>query len=339
VATLAIDARDAYRSGERGSDRYARRLCDALRRRDPDPGIELLFLDRGWPGPELLWEEVVLPVILKRRRAAAVHSLNWPFPLVRPCPGVVTIHDLGFEEYPEDQPPRTRWKARTIAPRAARSAERVICDSEFTRDDVCERYRVGEDKVRVVHLAPGLPHGELPPPPGPYLLTVGDLRPRKNLLRLVEAFRLLRDGGAPHRLVVAGVDWGEGRRIAHAAGDLPVELTGYVSDEELDALMRGADAFVFPSLYEGFGLVVLEAMARGCPAVCARATALPEVGADTAEYFDPLDVDDMAAAVQRVLSDDALRADLAARGRARAASFTWEAAAEGTAAVYRELLG
>jgi len=336
---VAIDARDARWPTRRGSDRYARELCRALRSRGAGDGVELCFLEKGWPGPELLWEEAVLPVILRRRGAALVHSLNWTFPLVRPCPGVVTIHDLAWEAYPEDQPRKTRWKARTIAPRAARSAERVICVSRYTRDDVCERYGVEPEKVRVIGEAPGLPHGDADAPPGPYLLAAGDLRPRKNLLRLVEAFRTLHGEGIPHRLVLAGDDvLRRGGQIRAAAGDAPLELTGRITDEELDALMRGADALVFPSLYEGFGLVVVEAMARGCPVVCSNATALPETGGDAVRYFDPLDVDDMASAMRAVVTDREVRDDLARRGRARAQDFTWEAAADKTAAVYRELV-
>lgn len=336
---VAIDARDARWPSRRGSDRYARELCRALKSRGAGDGVELCFLEKGWPGPELLWEEAALPVILRRRGAAAVHSLNWTFPLVRPCPGVVTIHDIAWEVYPDDQPPKTRWKARAIAPRAARSAERVICVSEHTRDDVCERYAVAPERVRVIGEAPGLPHGNAEPPEGPYLLAAGDLRPRKNLVRLVEAFRRLHAEGIPHRLLLAGEDiLRRGAQLVEAAGGAPVELTGRVSDEELDALMRGADALVFPSLYEGFGLVVLEAMARGCPVVCSNATALPETGGDAVRYFDPLDTDSMADAIHTVVRDRTLRENLSRTGRARAATFTWEAVADQTAAVYRELI-
>ncbi len=160
------------------------------------------------------------------------------------------------------------------------------------------------------------------PGDGPYLLAVGDLRPKKNLLRLVEAFRLLRAEGLEHRLVLAGVDSGaEAERVREAAGGEPVQLTGFLSDARLDALMRGADALVHPSLYEGFGLVLVEAMARGVPVVAARATALPETGGDAAEYFDPLDVADMAAAIRRVVGDRARHDELvAARVAARRAA-------------------
>ena len=339
MARVVIDARDASDPELRGWGRYVRELVSALRRRIGESNdLELEPLDQGGPGPELLWEQVWLPRILGRRDAALVHAPNCFLPLRRPCPGVVTIHDLAFEDHPEDFRRTTGWKYRTFASRAARSADRVICVSDHTRRDVCERYGVDPDRTRVIHEAPALPSGDAEPPPGPYVLAVGDLRKKKNLVRLAEAFGRMHADGIPHRLVLAGLDAGEGDRIHRAAGDAPVELTGYVSDERLDALMRGADLLAYPSLYEGFGLAIVEAMARGCPVAAARATALPEAGGDAALYFDPLDPHDMAATMRRALEDRALREELAAKGRARAAELSWERAADETLAVYRELV-
>jgi glycosyltransferase involved in cell wall biosynthesis len=323
---VVFDARDAVAPEPRGWGRYARDLLAALRRRDD---LDVLALTTGWPGPELGWEQVVLPRILRRQGAALVHAPNCFLPLQRPCPGVVTVHDLAWEEYPEDFAWTTAWKYRTFVPRAARSAERVICVSEFTRDDVVRRYGVEEENIRVIGEAPSLPIGDAEPPPGPYLLAVGDLRKKKNLGRLVQAFSALRDDGLPHRLVIAGRDAGEGERLRSPG----VELPGYVPDERLDALMRGADLLVHPSLYEGFGLVIVEAMARGTPVAAARATALPETGGDAALYFDPLDVRDMADTIRRALAD----AELGARGRARASTLSWDDVGAKTAAVYGEL--
>jgi glycosyltransferase involved in cell wall biosynthesis len=250
----------------------------------------------------------------------------------------VTVHDLAFEAFPHDFSRRTGWKYRTFTRRAVRSAERVICDSRFTADDVCERYGAEADRVRVVPLAPALDVGDASPPPGPYVLAVGDLRPKKNLDALVRAWRELRTAGLEHRLVLAGRDFGEGARLRELAGAEPLELPGFVTDAEVDALLRGAELLVHPGLYEGFGLIAAEAMARGCPVALARAGALPETGGDAAAYFDPDDAGSLTAAIREIASDPARRAELAARGRERAAGLSWAATAESTVAVYRELL-
>lgn len=338
MPTVAIDARDAFAPQLRGWGRYAKELIAAL---PEDSQIDYRFLSHGGRGPEIVFEQLGLPLRLRRMRADLVHTPNCFLPLARPCMGVVTIHDLAFEVFPEDFAPRTGWKYRTFTPRAARSAQRVICVSGYTANDVVRRYDVDEARVRIVPNAPSLPIGDAPLPyegEGPYLLAVGDLRPKKNLLRLVEAFRRLRGEGLEHRLVLAGVDGGEGERVRDAAGGEPVTLTGYLPDAQMDALMRGADALVHPSLYEGFGLVLVEAMARGVPVLAARATALPETGGDACDYFDPLDVSEMATAIRRVVDDRAHHALLACRGIARAATLSWATSAALTVAVYEELL-
>ena len=335
---VAIDARDAFAPQLRGWGRYAKELIAALPEHD---GLDFRFLSGGGPGPEILYEQVGLPARLRRLGADLVHTPNCFLPLARPCMGVVTIHDLAFEVFPEDFTGRTGWKYRTITPRAARSAQRVICVSGYTATDVVRRYDVDEARVRIIPNAPSLPIGDAPAPAaedGPYLLAVGDLRPKKNLLRLVEAFARLRAEGLEHRLVLAGVDSGEGERVRASAAGHPVTLTGWLADAEMDALMRGADALVHPSLYEGFGLVLVEAMARGVPVLAARATALPETGGDACDYFDPLDVGDMAAAIRRVVDDRAHRAELVRRGLARAGALSWASSAALTVAVYEEML-
>jgi glycosyltransferase involved in cell wall biosynthesis len=325
VQPVAIDARDAHLEPLRGWGRYALELTRHL----PED-LHVRLHTGGGRGPEILWEQLAFPRALAREGAAVVHATNCFLPLRRPCPGVVTIHDLAFEAHPADFSRRTGAKYRFFTPRAARSAERVICVSQATAADVIARYGVDAGKVRVVPNAPALPVGDAPVngPGGPYLLAVGDLRAKKNLGRLVQAWSALRAAGElEHRLVLAG----------HGTMAVPdgVEVTGYVDDARLDALLRGAALLVHPSLYEGFGLVVAEAMARGTPVAAANATALPETAAGAAELFDPLDVDDMAAAILRALGR---RDELAALGRARAAELSWERTATETVAVYRELL-
>jgi glycosyltransferase involved in cell wall biosynthesis len=335
---VAIDARDAVAPRIRGWGRYVRELVAALHD-GAAPGLDIQVLSDGGPGPEVLFEQVKLPRALRKSGAAVIHAPNCFLPLARPCPGVVTINDLAFETWPSDFAPVTRWKYRLLARAAARSAERIICPSRFTRDDVCARYGVEPEKVRVIRYAAALAQGDEPVPPGPYLLAVGDLRRKKNLGALVAAFVALRRGEQiPHRLVLVGVDSGQGPALLQRAGGEPVELAGYVDDARLDALIRGADVLVYPSLYEGFGLVLPEAMARGTPVLAARASALPETGGDAVAYFEPTQPGDLERTLGEMLSDANARADLARRGTERAATFSWERTARETAAVYRELL-
>jgi len=337
VALIAFDARKARASMPHGSGTYVRQLLGALRHRPPE-GYELWSIEHGGRGPELWWEQVRLPRLLSARGADLIHCPDSFLPLRRGCPGVVTIHDLAFAALPGDMPGLTGWKYRTFVPRAARSAERVICPSRFTAEDVSERFSVAPERIRVIPEAAALPSGSVTPPAGPYLICAGDLRPKKDLPCLLEAYRRLRKEGLEHRLVLAGADFGMADRLRVLAGPEPLELTGYVDDARLDALLRGADAMISPSRYEGFGLVVLEAMARGCPVILARAGAHPETGGDAAAYFEPGDSEALADTIRRIVSDRSEHARRAQVGKARAASYTWARAGAATADVYRELL-
>jgi glycosyltransferase involved in cell wall biosynthesis len=338
---ILIDARDATASQIRGWGRYTRELIRALLA-GAAGNLQIQAPTGSGIAPEILHEQLWLPLLARRRGAALIHAPNCFLPLVRPCPGVVTINDLAFETWPDDFPSTTGAKFRTMTRLAARSAQRIICPSQFTADDVCRRYGVDPAKMRVIPDAPALDGGResaSAEAPGPYLLAVGDLRAKKNLGALVQAFAALRaTDGIPHRLILAGVDAGEGERLVQLAGGAPVQLTGYVDDARLDALIRGAELFVHPSLYEGFGLVVLEAMIRDTPVLAARATALPETGGAAAHYFDPANPDDLRRQLALLLGDERLRVRLASLGRERAAEFSWARTARETAAVYRELV-
>ena len=319
MGTVVLDATEARGRTLRGWGRYIALLRNHL-------GDAVVPVAGGGRGPELLWEQVGLPRAARRLGASVVHAPNCFLPLRRPCPGVVTVHDLAFEAFPGDFVARTRWKYRTFARLAARSAERVVVPSTFTGADVVTRYGVEEERIRVIPEAPALPVGTEEPPPGDYLLAVGDLRAKKNLRALPEVARRL---GV--RLVLAGVDGGEAARLAGPG----VEITGWVDDERLDALLRGAAVLVHPSRYEGFGLVVVEAMARGVPVACADATALPETAGGAAELFDPGDPAAIEHAVSRAMER---REELARLGRERAAGLSWEETARRTLAVYEELM-
>lgn len=344
---ILLDARDIYASPLRGCGRYALELSRRL-----PPDLVTVFTGPA-RGPDVLAEQIVLPVVAWRTGARVVHAPNCFLPLVRRAAGVVSIHDLAFEAYPDDFSTRTGTKYRWITPRAARSAQRVLVGSRATADDLIARYGVDERKLRVIPYAPSLPVGDAPLPawlgpvadgaadPGaePYLLAVGDLRAKKNLARLVAAWGALRaDGLIDHRLVLAG--HGDIAALGLPPGaPLPegLHVTGYLADKELDAVMRGAAVVVHASLYEGFGLVVAEAMVRGTPVVIADATSLPEVAGGAAELFDPHDVDDLAGAILRALVPQRA-AQLRALGLARAQAFSWQTTADATADVYRELL-
>lgn len=341
---IAIDGRDAFASRARGWGRYARCLIEALRQPGVADGLDLDVITDGGSGPEVVFEQLKLPRRLRRRRAALVHVTNCFLPLRRPCPGVVTIHDLAFEAWPTDFSRTTGSKYRLLTPRAARSAELVICPSSFTAGDVCERYGIDRVSVRVIPEAPALPVAspEHPAPVAsatPYVVAVGDLRRKKNLAVLVQAFATLwSERAISHRLVLAGLDAGEGERLRTLAGSAPLELAGYVEDATLDALIRGADLLVNPSLYEGFGLVVLEAMVRRTPVLAARAGALPEVGGEAIAYFEPGEPEDLRSALGELLNDPTRRERLRTRGRKRVRRFTWERTALQTATAYRDVL-
>jgi glycosyltransferase involved in cell wall biosynthesis len=280
-----------------------------------------------------------------------------PPPTRRPV--VLTVHDLAFRLFPATAPQATRlWLARLdhYLPRAAR----IIAVSESTRRDVIEVYGVAED--RVVAVPHGVDRAEFRPVShervervrrrfgidGPYLLSLGAIEPRKNLTRLLQAFARL-EPDLDVRLVLAGsgVPWNpEGPTSLQAALDeLPADtrrktvLAGYVSAEDRVALLSGARALVYPSLYEGFGLPILEAMACGTPVVTSNISAMPEVAGTAAELVDPRDVESIASGIERVLRDAVLAQRLRAEGFERAAAHDWDDTARRTADVLRGAAG
>jgi glycosyltransferase involved in cell wall biosynthesis len=262
---------------------------------------------------------------------------------------VVTIHDLAFEHYPSLFPRSWRTLYRLGLRAAVRRADAILTPSRNTAEDIVSRTKVDPRKLHVVPLAASLPPsstdvGEVLTRLKvrvPYVLFVGTIEPRKNLVRLVRAYRRAAASGVPHGLVLAGpLGWHHESLMRELALEGPGEIvmTGALTPEELDAVYRAADAFVYPSLYEGFGLPVVEAMARGVPTVASATSSLPEVSGDAALGVNPRSVREIAAAIERLCTDTSLAEELAERGRFRAERFSWDETARLTLQVYERVV-
>jgi glycosyltransferase involved in cell wall biosynthesis len=367
VTSVAFHVDQPFARVPGGIGTYVRELVPALAAADPDLQVTL-FHARSDRSPER-WM-VRFPRV---RLAQGIRTLypSWallgrpalPSPIDRadlvhaPSPSavppvstsqrlVVTVHDLAFRLHPAMYPAPWRSLYRLGLRRAIRRADALLAPSRHTADDLV-RAGAASERVHVTPLAASLPSSggeDVPARLGvgrPYLLFVGTLEARKNVVRLIRAYRRAIDTAAlPHSLVLAGpLGWraeAVHREVA-VPGPGRVVLTGRIDPGALDALYRSADAFCYPSLYEGFGLPVLEAMARGVPVVCSNASSLPEVAGDAAVLVDPMSVGEMADAIARVLGDDRERERLGAAGRARAEGFSWERTARKTLEVYRKL--
>jgi glycosyltransferase involved in cell wall biosynthesis len=289
------------------------------------------------------------------------HAVNYQAPPCKRARLVSTIHDVNFLRFPEMQSKGIRRFSLTLEELIGRSAV-VLTDSEFTSRELEELELAAADKLRVVY--PGLHpvfYQTMDPEraqdirdlfglESPYLAYVGNLHPRKNLATLIEAFGILRRRGLPHRLAIIGggglgqLNNQEYRKLERRVNEMGLEeaitFTGYVADENLPALFAGAEAFIFPSLYEGFGLSPLEAMACGVPVVTSRRSSIPEVVGEAAVYLDePRDAREIADKTEALLSDPALREELVDKGRTRVSLFTWEEAARRVLQIYQEVAG
>jgi glycosyltransferase involved in cell wall biosynthesis len=275
---------------------------------------------------DCVWYPLVLPRLARRERLDVLHCPTFRGPLHRPgCPLVVTVHDLAVLRHPATFNQWTRQYSRLCVSRVARAARLVIAVSEQTRRDVVELLGVPDERVRVI------PNGvsdvfspDGPAEDGDYVLAVGTLEPRKNLARLADATRRL---GVELR-VAGAAGWGD-----VALPQNGVRLLGRVSDEELARLYRGARCLAYPSLAEGFGIPIVEAMASGTPVVTSRGRATEETAGGAAVLVDPLDVASIAAGIEEATSR---RDELVRAGLERASGFTWAETARRTVDVYRE---
>ena len=300
------------------------------------------------------WEQTGLPLDLSKRRARLLHSPHHSTPLLSPCPRVVTVHDVTFFLIPERYPLSRRLFFQTATYLSAKRARAIIVPSNSAASDLNVVLHPPKQRVHVTYegvdpafqpldaKASGFVREKYSLDPG-YLLSLGTLEPGKNRSTLLKALRTLIDGGHARQLAIVGQ---RGWRDDATQSELDglglrdrVRFTGYVAQADLPALYCAASVFVFPSLHEGFGLPALEALACGTPVVTSNRSALPEVVGEAALLVDPEDSDAIAAAIARVLDEPELAELLRQAGVEQAASFTWEACAEATLRVYREVLG
>jgi glycosyltransferase involved in cell wall biosynthesis len=360
---------DLRRIGNPGIGRYMKCLVEAITAQAPENQYLLILPPDGQnlvDAPEAakicprlkyysLREQVELPRILRRHKVDLLHSPHFLLPLLRPCPSVATIHDVIYLACPQDLPSRSgRFYYRAMMNACARMATRIITDSEHSRKEIVRYLRPDPEKIDVIY--PGVDPGfhsvtEVMQLEAvrcrfgidrEFILSVGIYKLRKNHAGLLRAFQSCLANGMQAQLVIAGpMAEGEAglRRLASELGVAEqVIFTGFVDDADLRALYSAARIYVCPSLYEGFGFTVLEAMACGAPVVCARATSLPEVAGKAALYFDPHDLGEMARQLVRVFSDDALRASLIEQGQQNLQRFNWAETTRQTLAVYHRAL-
>lgn len=290
-----------------------------------------------------------------RKNPVDVLHVQFTAPPFCPCPVVVSIHDLSFEHLPETFKRRSRTQLRLTVRHSARRANKILTLSEHTRHDVSEMYGIDLNRIEAIplaapaHYAPVEDERELQRVRhtygihGEYILCVGSIQPRKNLVRLVKAYALLKSslGSRRPKLVFVGKRAWLYDETLRALESLYVQdsvvLTGYVPDSDLPALYSGALCFVYPSIFEGFGLPPLEAMKCGTPVIVGNATSLPEVVGDAALTVDPYDVEAIARGLERVINDSVYRAELSVKGRERASLFDWRETARRTLQVYEEV--
>ena len=376
-----------------GTGQYSLHLLDALAARE-DGHTYSVFVDPGgfrpaglgkrvtfreaasWPPAgalrKLLAEQVGFPADCRRLGARVAHVPYFAPPLVRPCPVVVTVHDLITLLFPEYSASTAARAYNALVSAAARRADAVIADSQHSARDIVRLLGVPERRVRVVYLAteprfrPAERQEDLDGVrrryglPERFIFYIGGLNRHKNLGVLLKAFAAVRQRlPYAYTLAIAGRAQGSNPAVfpdlRQQAGDLglsvseqdgnghaggapcDVRFLRFVPEEDKPLLYAAADLFVFPSLYEGFGLPPLEAMACGTPVVCSRAASLPEIVGDGGLLVDPADVGALAEAMRAVLADETMRSGLRARGLAQAARFSWRRTADETVAVYESL--
>ena len=355
-----------------GTETYARSLITALGRLDEDHEFTV-YVNREsadldiTPGANFTrvvcpviamqrayrygWEQGVLPLQLRKANPDLVHSLGYVGPIASNKPQVVSVHDVNYLGHSGRRTPVGRRAFQFFVEKTVKRAGHVITISKFSKGEIMTHLGVPDDKVSVIYCAAreATPTDSVAAAdesevvknaPQPFMVAFSSLSAHKNIARLIEAFAKI-SSSVPHSLVLIGhmpEKSAEIRSALQKAGDNRIHFTGFIPDEQVDALMKRASLFVFPSLYEGFGLPILDAQQAGIPIACSNVAALPEVAGDGAILFDPLSVDDMSQKLMRALLDADLREKLVRNGHENAATFSWDKAARETTQIYRKVV-
>ncbi len=378
MSRIAIDYTPAYEQGG-GIGRYVRELTAALAIEDPATDYRLFAAGAkrerlpNPPGSNFEWRTTILtprwlariwqraqlplPVEAFTGLVDLFHATDFVLPPTLPrARSLLTVHDLSFIRAPNAASPPLRRYLEAVVPRSVERADHVLADSQATKDDLIEIYRTPADKVSVLYSAVDgcfarvtdemalqevLDRHDLKDKT--YALSVGTVQPRKNYSGAIRALSKIRDQGIDlHYAVAGGSGWLEDeiyRSIRETAMEDRVHILGFVPDEDLPALYSGARALLAVSLYEGFGLPVLEAMACGTPVITSNLSSLPEVAGDAGILVDPLDTEAISDAIMRLLTDVALRQQLVAAGFEHVKRFSWASAASQLKSIYDEMLG
>ncbi len=372
---IGIDASRSVSARPTGTELYSRYLIEALLAAAPEQFFFRLYFNQA-PRPASsqsgaqaarishsttriipfprLWTHLRLSLEMMQHRPDLLFVPSHVLPLAHPRRSVVTVHDLGYVYFPETHPPRQRWYLDATTRRHARTAAHLLADSTATQRDLIERYHAPPDRITVAY--PGLdPAVRRTDDPveiarvkakyhlnGAYLLYLGTIQPRKNLARLIQAFLQpptsnLQSPISNLQLVLAGKRGWYADELLRPA-DERVKFIGYVDAADKNALLTGATAFVFPSLYEGFGFPILEAMKCGVPVLCSKTSSLPEVAGEAARQIDPLSVEDIAHGLYDITTHEDLRQRLIERGYRQAEKFTWQACAVTVLKVFKQVL-
>lgn len=354
-----------------GTETYARMLIPAIHELKPDWEL-IAFIGRGGISAEdvralgatpkllaspskgrllrVLGEQSLLPLAARRNKVDLLHNFAMNGPRFCSVPQVTSTHDVIYASHPESHSALMRFGQSVLVPIGAHQAERVLTLSAASADEIVKHIGVDREKIDVVPIAARTPGVPTPEPelrakldlgPAPIVLATSARRGHKNLERLLDAFAKVNHQPAPILVLpgyATGVESDLKKRIDQLGIGDRVRMLGWIEEADLDGLYAAAELLAFPSLAEGFGLPVLEAMQHGTPVATSNLSSMPEVGGDAAAYFDPYDVDDIARTIEKLIGDADLRARMSEAGLHRAGEFSWRKTAELTVAAYERVL-